>query len=116
MLLKKNVIENFIAVVNCNRIGYREMLHFYIQVNPLASINDVTEKLLEFDEINVLYHVSGDYPIFAMVKCIDKPKQIALLEKLNNESEQGTFLCEALAYIVPNKKFRFEVIKTLPLG
>ena len=40
----------------------------------------------------------------------------ALLERIRSESTSGSFLCEELAYIIPNEEFRFEVAGTLPLS
>jgi 2'-5' RNA ligase len=39
-----------------------------------------------------------------------------LLESLREESENGTFLCSALAHIVPDDKFCFHVCRTITLG
>ena len=82
-LVEKGIIEDFIAVVNCNRIGYREMFHFYIQIKPEVKINDVVDELLEIHELNVINIMAGEDPIFCIAKCVDKPQQITLLERLN---------------------------------
>jgi len=39
-----------------------------------------------------------------------------LFNQLQEESCQGTFLCQQLTYIVPDEKFYFQVGKILPLG
>jgi Lrp/AsnC family transcriptional regulator for asnA, asnC and gidA len=83
-LVNECVIENFIAVVDCNRIGYREMLHFYIQIRPEVKINQVIEELTKIRKINCIYHVSGDYPIFCIAKCVAKKDQIELLEQIKS--------------------------------
>jgi 2'-5' RNA ligase len=40
----------------------------------------------------------------------------ALLAQVQSESRPGTFLCDSLAYIVPNADFHFKVVDKLPLG
>lgn len=81
-LIEQKVIESFIAVVNCNRIGYREMMHFYIQIRPEVIIQDVVDRLLDIEEINVIYLMAGEFPVFCIAKCVDKPDQIKLLERI----------------------------------
>ena len=39
-----------------------------------------------------------------------------LFNRIQGESTKGTFLCEQLAYIVPDDKFQFQIEKSLPLG
>ena len=81
-LVDRNVIENFIAVVNCNRIGYREMIHFYIQVHPVVKFQQIIDALLKIPELNAIYHLSGEYPLFCIAKCVEKQSQIALIENI----------------------------------
>ena len=83
-LIEEHVIQHFIAVVDCNRIGYREMLHFYIQVKPTVKISAVVDDLMKIGKINCIYHVSGDYPIFCIAKCVAKKDQITLLEEIKS--------------------------------
>ena len=82
IMCREGVIQHFIAVVDCNRIGYREMLHFYIQVMPSVKISSVIDDLKNISKINCIYHVSGDYPIFCIAKCVAKKDQISLLEEI----------------------------------
>ena len=83
-LINQKVIENFIAVVNCNRIGYREMIHFYIQVLPVVKFQQIIDELLSIPELNAIYHLSGEYPIFCIAKCVEKKGQIALIEQIKS--------------------------------
>lgn len=83
-LQSEGVIERVIAVVNCNKIGYREMLHFYISIYPNVPFEDVVSKLIQVPSINAIYHVSGDHPIFCIAKCVEKPDQIKLLNEVKS--------------------------------
>ncbi len=40
----------------------------------------------------------------------------ALLEELQRQSGQGTFICEELSYIIPDASFHFKPARVLPLG
>ncbi|MHA1672192.1 MAG: Lrp/AsnC family transcriptional regulator [Promethearchaeota archaeon] len=81
-LMADGVIENFIAVVNCDKIGFREMLHFYIQVTHAVKLKNVVDELLVIPEINVICHVSGDFPLFCIAKCVKRRDQVDLLESI----------------------------------
>lgn len=83
-LHNEGVIERVIAVVNCNKIGYREMLHFYISIYPNVPFDDVIAKLKANPCINAIYHVSGEHPIFCIAKCVEKPDQIQLLNQVKS--------------------------------
>ena len=81
-LIEEDVIQRFIAVVDCNKVGYREMLHFYLQIKTSVTIRSVVENLLKIRNINCIYHVSGDFPLFCIAKCVEKTDHIILLEKI----------------------------------
>ncbi|MFX0043440.1 MAG: 2'-5' RNA ligase family protein [Candidatus Hodarchaeota archaeon] len=90
----------------------------WYEIRPQEKVLDIRRSLHDTGYFNLtLPHTEDFIPHMTITEGRSGPPvDSALLEILNNESEQGTFLCEALAYIVPNKDFRFEVIKTLPLG
>ncbi len=74
------VIKRTIAVVDCCKIGYTEMILISIRVNSSVGIQEILEDLEKIEQINAIYHVSGNYPIFCFAKCIEKEDQIELLE------------------------------------
>lgn len=81
--LKENgVILHTVAVVDCCKIGYHEMLIFSIRLNNRSSSSDVINNLENIDGINCIYQVSGVYPLLCMAKCISKDDQIDLLESV----------------------------------
>jgi DNA-binding Lrp family transcriptional regulator len=81
-LINLEVIKDFIAVVDCCKIGYREMLLFFVRTSSNVGIQIILDGLNEIDSINAIYQVSGSYPVFCMAKCVEKEDQIELLESV----------------------------------
>ncbi len=81
-LTNHGVIKDYIAVLDCCKIGYREMLLLFIKVNSSVSMKDTLSQLEKIDPINAIYQVSGSQPIFCMAKCVEKEDQIDLLEQV----------------------------------
>ncbi|MHA1166719.1 MAG: Lrp/AsnC family transcriptional regulator [Candidatus Hodarchaeales archaeon] len=81
--LKDNkVILDTIAVIDCCKIGYHEMLILSIRLNNRSSSSEVISNLENIDGINCIYQVSGVYPLLCIAKCISKDAQIDLLESV----------------------------------
>jgi DNA-binding Lrp family transcriptional regulator len=81
-LQKNDVIKDFIAVVNCCKIGYQEMILMFIKINSTVGIQETLCNLENIEEINAIYQVSGAQPIFCIAKCVEKNDQIKLLERV----------------------------------
>ena len=81
-LTDAGVIKGTVAIIDCCKVGYNEMLLFFIRVNNSVSIHLILENLRELEQINAIYQVSGNYPIFCLAKCIEKGDQISLLERV----------------------------------
>ena len=90
------VIKRTIAVVDCCKIGYTEMILISIRVNSSVGIQEILDNLEKIEEINSIYHVSGNYPIFCFAKCVEKEDQINLLEEI----KQTEGIEEAITQIV----------------
>jgi len=83
--LKDNdVIRKSITLINCHRLGYKEMVMASLRLNSSQSIEDVKQKLDNMKEIKFAYVITGDYPIFIMAKCLDHMDAISLIEDLRN--------------------------------
>ena len=76
------VIKRTIAVVDCCKIGYLEMILLSIRVNSSVGIQEILDNLGKFEQINAIYQISGNYPIFCLAKCIEKEDEINLLENI----------------------------------
>ena len=81
-LMENDVILDFVARVNCCKIGYREMVLISVRVNNSVRIQEICENLEKITEINAIYQVSGAFPIFCFAKCVEKTDQIDLLERI----------------------------------
>jgi DNA-binding Lrp family transcriptional regulator len=81
-LMEKAVIKRYSAIIDCCKIGYTDMLIFYIRVNTSQPMQEILKQLSELHAINFLYQVSGDFPILGMAKCVNKDAQIDTLEQI----------------------------------
>ena len=108
ILSEKQIIKKTTAMIDCCKIGYHDMLIFYLRVSNSVPMDDIMNQLvivkppvqystdgLEIDgtkdwpydkrllsKINFLYMVSGNFPIMGMAKCLSKDAQIDLLEAI----------------------------------
>jgi hypothetical protein len=63
-----------------------------------------------------MHHTDDSIPHMTITEGISGPTvNEELLERLQATARCGTFPCNELAYIVPNEKFKFGVMTTLPL-
>lgn len=81
-LTELGVIKGYIAVVDCCKIGYNEMLIITLRINTRVKIEKILEKLDQIESINSIYQISGQYPILCMAKCVSKEQQMDLLERV----------------------------------
>lgn len=81
-LMEKEVIKRYSAIIDCCKIGYTDMLIFYIRVNTSQPMQEILKQLGDLIQINFLYQVSGDFPILGMAKCVNKDAQIDILEQI----------------------------------
>ena len=81
-LKQKEVIKRTIAIIDCCKVGYHEMIIFTLRINAGVPIMDIFERLESIEEVNAIYQTSGNYPILCMAKCITKDNQINLLERV----------------------------------
>ena len=82
--LEKNLIKKYTAIVDCQHLGYREMVLASIRVNSSQSLEQLKEEIDKIIEIKYAYIVTGEYPIFTMFKCLDHMNAMSLIEKLRN--------------------------------
>ena len=82
--LEDTLIKKYAAIVDCRRLGYREMVMASLRVNSSHPIEDIKEKIDKMNEIKYAYIITGEYPIFAMFKCLDHDDAMSLIQKLRN--------------------------------
>ncbi len=82
--LEKNLIKKYAAIVDCRYLGYREMVLASLRVNSSQPLDKLKDEIDKIDEIKYAYIVTGEYPVFAMFKCLDHDNAMGLIEKLRN--------------------------------
>jgi len=79
-LEEQKVIKDIMAIVDCHKLGYTEMLLLFIRVNSSVKIDQILAKLDAIEKINAIYQVTGNYPLFCMAKCIGKIDEMQVIE------------------------------------
>jgi DNA-binding Lrp family transcriptional regulator len=85
--LEKDLIKKYMAIIDCRKLGYREMVMASLRVNSRRPIQQIKEEIEMMDKIKYAYVITGDYPIFIMAKCLDHEDSMLLIEKLRNLPE-----------------------------
>ena len=90
----------------------------WYEIEPTNKILQIRNVLHETGLFNTSLKYTDDFiPHMTITEGISGPTvNEKLLEQLTGESKTGSFYCDELAYIVPNKHFLFQVTKTLPFA
>lgn len=90
----------------------------WYEIHPRAEVLEIRAALHKTGFFNLeMKHPKNFIPHMTITEGQSGPDvNENLLMQLQAESSEGSFLCENLAYIVPNEHFQFEVVKTLPLA
>jgi len=83
-LIKNHVIKQYIALIDCRHLGYREMVMASLRVNSSHPLERVKEQINTMERIKFAYVITGDYPIFVMAKCLDHRDSMDIIENLRN--------------------------------
>ena len=81
-LSEQGIIRDYIARIDCCKIGYQEMTLIYVKAAAKVTTQEVFEELSKLSALKGIYQVSGDFCIFCIAKCIEKMSQIELLEQI----------------------------------
>jgi DNA-binding Lrp family transcriptional regulator len=85
--LEENLIKKYMAVIDCQKLGYREMVMASLRVNSRRPLEQIKEEIERMNQIKYAYIITGDYPIFIMAKCLDHNDSMKLIENLRNLPE-----------------------------
>jgi len=85
-LIEKQVIKQYIALIDCRHLGYREMVMASLRINSAHPLERVKEQIETMERIKFAYVITGDYPIFVMAKCLDHSDSMEIIENLRNIS------------------------------
>lgn len=82
--LEIELIKKYIALVDCHRLGYREMVMASLRVNATNPLEDIKSEIEKMEKIKYAYVVTGEYPLFIMAKCLNHQDSMLLIENLRN--------------------------------
>ena len=82
--LEKELIKKYMAIIDCRKLGYREMVMASLRVNSENPLDQIKTKIEEMDKIKFAYVITGEYPLFIMAKCQNHQESMGLIEKLRN--------------------------------
>jgi len=85
--LEENFIKKYMAIIDCRKLNYREMVIASLRVNSRRPLQQIKEEIERMDKIKYAYVITGDYPIFIMAKCLDHEDSMKLIEDLRNLPE-----------------------------
>ena len=85
--LERELIKKYIALIDCSKLGYREMVMASLRVNSRRPLEQIKEEIENMKRIKFAYIITGDYPIFIMAKCLDHGDSMDLIENLRNLPE-----------------------------
>jgi len=83
-LKEKNVIKQYITLIDCRHLGYREMVMASLRVNSSYPLEDIKKKIEKMIKVKYAYVITGEYPLFIMAKCLDHTDSMELIETLRN--------------------------------
>ncbi len=90
----------------------------WYEIEPQERVLEIRQALHRSGFFNLtLPHTEGFIPHMTITEGLSgSVVDESLLQRLQNESRQGSFLCLGLAYIIPDQQFCFKRAMTLPLA
>lgn len=82
--LEKDYIKSYAAILDCSKMGYREMILASCRLNSTQRISEIKENVLKINEVRNAYITTGEYQLFVMAKCLGHDFAIKLIETLQN--------------------------------
>ena len=76
------IIKKYIALIDCNKLGYREMVMASLRLNTTIPLELVKKEIESMEKIKYAYQVTGEYPLFIMAKCLNHQDSMGLIETL----------------------------------
>ena len=85
--LEDTLIKKYMAIVDCSKLGYREMVLASLRVNSRRPITHIKEEIEHMDMVRYAHVITGDFPIFVMAKCQNHKDSMEFIEELRNLPE-----------------------------
>ena len=116
-------IQNVLKDYDCFEIEYGPLNSFlpypciWYEIEPREKVLEIRDALHKTGYFNLkMRHTEDFIPHMTITEGVSGPTvDEGLLERHQAEISNGSFSCNELAYIVPNEKFSFRVMRTLPL-
>jgi DNA-binding Lrp family transcriptional regulator len=80
--LEKDLIKKYMAIIDCSKLGYHEMVIASLRVNSQQPIDDIKKEIESLNQVKYAYIVTGEYPLIVMFKCLNHANAMVLIEKL----------------------------------
>lgn len=82
--LEKDYIKAYAAILECSKMGYREMLLASCRLNATQRLSEIKENVEKMREVRNAYITTGEYQLFVMAKCLGHDHAMMLIESLQN--------------------------------
>jgi len=82
-LTKKGIICGYTAVLNTSELGMVTLIT-KIKTKPGYSVDEVGKEIAKLDESCCIHHVTGDFDLIVISKCVGHGKCGAVIEKEKN--------------------------------
>ncbi len=82
-LTEKGIICGYTAVLNTSELGMVTLIT-KIKIKPGYSVDEVGKEIAKLDESCCIHHVTGDYDLLVISKCVGHGKCGAVIEKKKN--------------------------------
>ena len=82
-LTEKGIICGYTAVLNTSELGMVTLIT-KIKIKPGYSVGEVGKEIAKLDESCCIHHVTGDFDLLVISKCVGHGKCGAVIEKKKN--------------------------------
>ncbi|HJH27366.1 MAG TPA: hypothetical protein C5S37_11535 [Methanophagales archaeon] len=82
-LTEKGIICGYTAVLNTSELGMVTLIT-RIKIKPGYSVDEVGKEIAKLDESCCIHHVTGDFDLLVISKCVGHGKCGAVIEKKKN--------------------------------
>ena len=80
--LEKDLIKKYMAIIDCRKLGYHEMVIASLRVNSQQPLDDIKKEIEGLNQVKYAYIVTGEYPLIVMFECLNHVNAMVLIEKL----------------------------------
>ncbi|MHA1791965.1 MAG: Lrp/AsnC family transcriptional regulator [Promethearchaeota archaeon] len=82
--LEKAFIKKYVAILDIEKIGYKENIMVFIRINASRSLFKVKEEVSRIEEVKYAYIITGEYPLVIYATCLNHGHAMRLIDTLRN--------------------------------